>query len=191
MAQAHHKSISMLEDPRPIGHGLGRPEDVAITRAGRVFASDRHACVSEIRPDNTLRRIGTCGGEPNGLNLTVDTASMWIANFARHVLERPSLRTGDLEVSVDTVEGRPLKRANYPVLLRDGTVICSSSTQHDEPLEAIVSGASDGAIFSVRPNGHVELLADGVVYPTGLAVGPEERYLYCCRTSLGDVVRFR
>jgi len=56
-----------VTDLKPIGHGMERPEQVIVTRDGRVHASDKHSAVAEILPDGNLRRIGKAGGEPNGI----------------------------------------------------------------------------------------------------------------------------
>lgn len=178
-----------VDDVQPWGHGLVRPEDVAVDCDHRVFASDASAAVSEILPDGTLRPIGTAGGEPNGINLTCDGV-MAIANFGGHALQALDLDSGDLSTLCDSLGTRALKFPNYPVVAKDGTIYCTSSTQSDDYVLAIATGTSDGYIFCTKPDGKSELLVDGIPFPNGLALDPDENYLYCVRTSATDVVRF-
>jgi gluconolactonase len=172
------------------GAGLGRPEDVAVDRNQRVFASDARSAVSEIDDKGNLRRIGNAGGEPNGINLTIDGEGMIIANWIGHVVQKLDLDTGVISVLCDSVGDRPLTWPNYPIVARDGTIYCTSSTRSATIVTAIVEGTSDGYIFRIAPDGAVDLLVDDLLFPNGLALDEAEEYLYCVRTSAGDIVRF-
>jgi gluconolactonase len=115
---------------------------------------------------------------------------MLIANFAGHQLQSLDLSSGEVTTLCDEVAGRPLRCANYPIVSRDGTIYCSSSTQSGEYLSALVSGAADGFIARIPASGSADIVADGIIFPNALALDADERYLYCVRTSPGDVVRF-
>jgi gluconolactonase len=169
-------------------HGVTRPEDVKVTRAGRVLVSDAAAAVSEILPDGGLRRIGKAGGEPNGLAPMPD-GSIVIANFASAVLQRLDPVSGSIEVLLDQVDGQPLGAVNYPVADRHGAIWVSSSTRSD-PVATIASGEEDGFIFRVDPDGTATVVADAVAWPNCMTFDDDERYLYACRSSRCDVVRF-
>ena len=66
------------------GVGLDRPEDVAVGRDGRIFASDIQCAVAEILADGSLRRLGPpSGGAPNGINMDLE-GRVLIANFGLH-----------------------------------------------------------------------------------------------------------
>ena len=58
-----------LSSLRKTGLGLVRPEDVVVSRDGRVWASDQQSACAEILADGTLRRVGKAGGAPNGINM--------------------------------------------------------------------------------------------------------------------------
>ena len=169
-------------------HGVARPEDVKVTRAGRVLVSDAAAAVSEILPDGGLRRIGKAGGEPNGLAPMPD-GSIVIANFASAVLQRLDPVSGSIEVLLDEVDGQPLGAVNYPVADRHGAIWVSSSTRSD-PVATIASGEEDGFVFRVDPDGSATVVADAVAWPNCMTFDDDERYLYACRSSRCDVVRF-
>ncbi len=179
-----------LDDLTVVGRGVNRPEDVAVGRDGRVFVSDASAAVSEILSDGTTRAVGKAGGEPNGINLTEDNTAVVIANFASGALQRCDLATQEMSVLCDAVEGRVLRHPNYPILARDGSIYCSESSQSDDAMAAGVYGEADGYVFRLPPNGPPEIVADGIVLPNGLTLDADEHFLYCCRTTYGDVVRF-
>jgi gluconolactonase len=179
-----------LSELRALGHGLLRPEDVAVTKDGRVFASDGHAAVSEIQSDGSRRPIGRAQNEPNGINVDPDNKSIVIANLSGNVLQRCFIDSGVVTTICDRVERRALRNPNYPIFSREGDLYCASSTQRNDIVEAMIYGISDGYLFRVRPNGSVDLLAEDLLLPNGLALDANEEFLYCCRTSAGDVVRF-
>jgi hypothetical protein len=52
-----------------VGRGVDRPEQVVVAGDGRVFASDKASAVAEVFDENTVRRMGHAGGEPNGVAL--------------------------------------------------------------------------------------------------------------------------
>src|SRR4051812_48959742 len=115
-----------VTDLRTVGKGLRRPEDVAVRRNGQVFASDGNSTVSEVLPDGTLRPIGPPANEPNGINFTPDGAALIVADFSANQLIRLDIAGGEATVICDEVEGRPLTRPNYPIVMPDGTIYCTS-----------------------------------------------------------------
>ncbi|HJN92831.1 MAG TPA: hypothetical protein QGF05_08945, partial [Dehalococcoidia bacterium] len=50
-----------------VGVGVQRPEDVVVSRDGRVWLSDQASACAEVLPDGSLRRVGEAGGAPNGI----------------------------------------------------------------------------------------------------------------------------
>ena len=172
------------------GVGLKRPEDVVVSRDGRVWASDEASACAEILPDGGLRRLGKAGGRPNGINMDRESRIL-IANFALDTpdpggLQRLDPRSGAIEVLCAEVNGRALKASNYPLVDRAGNVWCSHST-YDRARSA--QGSGDGFVYRVRPDGRAELMAEGFHFANGLAMDPDESYLYVCQTMGQDVVR--
>ena len=179
----------ILTDVRITGRGVKRPEGVTACRDGRVYAADGNSTVAEILPDGSLRGIGPAAKEPNGVNLTLDGSALLVAEFGSNELLRCELSTGEVTLICDSVEGRPLARPNYPIVLSDGTVYCTSSTASDV-IDCIVYAYDDGYVCRIRPDGTADIVADGLQLPNGLAVDESESYLYVVRTSPGDVVRY-
>jgi gluconolactonase len=176
-----------------IAQGVDRPEDVVVTRDGRVFAADHQCAVVEIFADGGFKRLGPAKGAPNGINLDAQ-GRVLIANFGIYdrqdgPLERFDPATGVRETLVAEVEGRRLTSANYPVLDRAGNIWCANST-HAETWPQALDGRADGFIFVLRPDGEARIVADGLKFPNGLALSADQRWLYCAQTSAADVLRF-
>lgn len=173
-----------------VGVGLQRPEDVVVSRDGRVWASDQASACAEARPDGTLRRVGKAGGAPNGINM--DTAGrIVIANFGLGTaptgpLQLLDTETGAVSVLCDEIDGRKLVASNYPIVDRRGNVWCSHSTW-DRARSA--EGAADGFVYRVRPDGRAEVGAEGFLFANGLALDADESHLYVCQTMGRNVVR--
>ena len=172
------------------GVGLKRPEDVVVSRDGHVWASDEASACAEILPDGGLRRTGKAGGRPNGINMDRQ-GRILIANFALDTsepggLQRLDPHTGAIETLCAEVDGRALKASNYPLVDRAGNVWCSHSTWDRAGSAA---GSGDGFVYRVSPDGRAQLMAEGFHFTNGLAMDPDESYLYVCQTMGQDVVR--
>jgi gluconolactonase len=179
-----------LTSLRKVGVGLARPEDVVVTRDGRVWASDQASACAELLPGGGLRRVGKAGGAPNGINM--DTRGrILIANFGLGTaptgpLQRLDPQTGEVEVVCAQVGDRTLVASNYPIVDRAGNVWCSHSTFDRE---RAAQGLADGFVFRVRPDGRAEIMTDGLEFANGLALDRDETYLYVCQTFGFNVVR--
>lgn len=178
---------------RKIAVGIDRPEDVVVGKDGRVFASDHQCAVAEIHPDGSFTRMGPRGGAPNGVNMDLQ-GRVLIANFGIYdqepgPLQRFDPATGAHETLVAEVGGRRLTSANYPVIDGAGNIWCANSTDAPTWPQAL-DGRADGFIFVLRPDGSCEIVAEGLKFPNGLALCPNERFLYCAQTSAADVLRF-
>ncbi len=174
-----------------IGHGIERPEHVAVTSDGRVFASDRGSAVAEILGEEEIRRIGNAGGEPNGIAID-HRGHFLIANWGSGVLQDLDPGSGEITPVVSgEVRGRPLKWLNYVLVDSSGALWCSVSTAADDLLDTIARGTADGYIFRVAPDrSSTAVVASGVQFPNCMALDGDEDYLYVARTLAADAVRF-
>ncbi|MGE0484103.1 MAG: SMP-30/gluconolactonase/LRE family protein [Gammaproteobacteria bacterium] len=175
-----------------VGLGVQRPEDVVVTRDGRVWLSDQASACAEVLADGSLRRVGAAGGAPNGINL--DRAGrIVIANYGHDVGRGPLQRldpiTGEIENLCEMIDGRTLVTCNYPVIDSQDRVWCTHSTWGGEGFGA--DAPKDGFVFRVDLDGRVQVLAEGIDFANGCALDAAEDYLYVCETVGCDVVRFR
>jgi len=176
-----------------IALGIDRPEDVVVSKEGRVFASDHQCTVAEILPDGSFVRLGPKGGAPNGLNMDTQ-GRILVANFGIYDREEGPLQrfdpvTGIHETLLAEVGGKRLTSANYPVMDRAGNIWCANST-HAETWPRALDGRTDGFIFVLRPDGSSDIVAEGLKFPNGMALSADESWLYCAQTSGADVMRF-
>lgn len=178
-----------------IGHGLSRPEDVAVTRDGKVFASGDRYGVAELLPDLSWRNIGPpSGGAANGITIDVQ-GRILIANYGLHTgdpgpLERLDLVTGIRETLLSEVDGQQLISSNYLIVDRAGNIWCSHSTQANSFAQAAMEKRTDGFIFVLRPDGSSSIVGDGLAFANGLALSADEKYIYCAQTLGSNVMRF-
>lgn len=175
----------------PIGRGVGRPEHVQVARDGRVFASDKASAVARLIDENTIRRIGQAGGEPNGIALDRD-GHFLIANWGLGELQDLDPETGEITTMLSgELDGRPLRWLNFVLVDSVRALWCSVSTMADDLMDTIAHGTADGFIFRVAPDRQsVQVIADEVNFPNCMALDRDERYLYVVRTLTADVVRF-
>jgi gluconolactonase len=176
-----------------IAVGIDRPEDVVVSRDGRVFASDHQCAVAEIFPDGSFKRLGPKGGAPNGINMDRQ-GRIVIANFGIYdqtdgPLERFDPATGKHETLLAEVGGKRLTSANYPVIDGAGNIWCANST-HAETWPQALDGRTDGFIFVLRADGSSAVVAEGLKFPNGMALSADGKTLYCAQTSGADVMVF-
>ena len=181
----------MITGLHPIGRGVDRPEHVVVAGDGRVFASDKASAVAELIDENTVRRFGQAGGEPNGIALD-RYGHFLIANFGLGVLQDLDPATGAITAVLDQqLEGRPLRWLNFVLVDSFGALWCSVSTMADDLVDTIARGTADGFIFRVTPDRRsAHVVADAVSFPNCMALDRNEDYLYVVRTVAADVVRF-
>ena len=182
-----------LTDFRKLAEGIERPEDVVVSRDGRVFASVHQATVAEILPDGTFKHLGPKRGAPNGINID-QRGQIIVANFGIYDREAGPLEAFDLEtgaraILLAAVEGRRLTASNYPLIDSAGNIWCANSTSAASWPEAL-DGRTDGFIYVMRPDGSSSIVADALKFPNGLAISADERTLFCCQTTGADVLRF-
>ena len=175
----------------PVGRGVDRPEHVVVAGDGRVFASDKASAVAELIDENTVRRMGQAGGEPNGIALDRD-GHFLIANFGWGVLQDLDPVTGAITTVLGgQLDGRPLRWLNFVLVDSVGALWCSVSTMADDLVDTIARGTADGFIFRVTPDRQsAQVVADAVSFPNCMALDRNEDYLYVVRTVAADVVRF-
>jgi sugar lactone lactonase YvrE len=180
-----------VTDLTPVGHGIERPEHVVVTSDGRIFASDKGSAVAEILGENSIRRIGTAGGEPNGIAID-QRGHFLIANFGSGVLQDLDPDSGNITPLLSgEVDGHPLKWLNYVLADSSGALWCSVSTATDDLLDTLSRGTADGYILRVAPDrSTATVVARGVQFPNCMALDRDEDYLYVVRTLAADVLRF-
>jgi gluconolactonase len=177
-----------LSSLKKIGKGLVRPEDVVVSREGRVWAADQESACAEILPDGSLRRVGKAGGAPNGINMDLE-GNIVIANYLDGPVQRLDVTTGEVTTICEAIDGVQLTHANYPAIDSRGNIWCSNSTFAD-PWELALDGRADGFLFRISPDGRAKILAENIRFANGIALDEDERHVFVCQTTGCNVLRF-
>ena len=177
-----------------VGVGAQRPEDVVVSRDGRVWLSDPESAAAEALPDGTLNRVGNAGGSPNGINMDAD-GRIVIANVGgletpggTGPVQRLDVDTGEIEVLADQIDGIPLVSSNYPHVDSQGRIWVTHSTSQSGP--DAFSGKPDGFLFRIETDGALTMLATEISFANGVTLDPQEEHAYVCSTMGCHVLRF-
>ncbi|MCY3734269.1 MAG: SMP-30/gluconolactonase/LRE family protein [Chloroflexi bacterium] len=178
-----------------VGVGVQRPEDVVVSRDGRVWMADEASAAAEALPDGTLNRVGNAGGLPNGNNMDLE-GRIIIANVGglegdggSGPVQRLDVDTGEIEVLADEIDGIPLMLSNYPHIDSQGRIWVTHSTSRSGD-EALAAGDDDGFLFRIETDGSLTMLATEVEFPNGITLDPREENAYVCSTTGCHVLRF-
>ena len=188
-----------------LGHDLQRPECILAERDGSLWSADAHGGVVHLWPDGrqelvTQKRSSeftrsaddvarfTQGTLPNGLAFDRD-GHFLISNFGTDCLERMT-RTGETEVLLDAIEGRPIGKVNF--VLRDSRdrLWITVSTRVRNWVEALVPDLADGYIVRLDHRGP-RIVAEGLRFTNEVRLDAAEEWLYVVETTGGRILRFR
>ena len=146
---------------------------------GPVFDSDGTLWCTEAYAGNLVRwrpdvegfdRVDV-GGVPNALAVDVND-NLWICDFETDSVRRVDPGSGTSEIVVDSVDGNSLDKPNDLAFDAEGNLVftCSGDPE-DAPNEPTQY------VCCYRPDGSVEKIADGLVFPNGLTFTPEDELI--------------
>ena len=189
-----------------IGHDLERPECILAERDGTIWSADARGGVVRIAPDGTQqlivqdvtrdaagssfadRYVNTQGSLPNGLAFDAD-GNFLIANFGTDALELMT-RDGATRTLLDSIEGRPLGKANFVTRDRKGRLWLTVTTQMVPWTRHVETMSTDGYIALIDERG-VRIVADGLCGTNELRFDTAEAWLYVAETTARKITRFR
>jgi gluconolactonase len=123
-------------------------------------------------PD-TLREAGANGlyAEPAGTVLLADSGTRVVARFDPKTKQKTTLAVG--------YEGKKFNSPNDVVRRSDGAVFFTDPPYGLKDLDqSPVKELKFNGVYRVDTNGSVHLLDDGLSFPNGIALSPDERTLY-------------
>ncbi|MFT4180439.1 MAG: SMP-30/gluconolactonase/LRE family protein [Rhizobium sp.] len=194
------------EDIRFIGSGLERPECILAERDGTLWSADARGGVMRIDPDGTQelilqkglennvpssfedRYVNTMGSLPNGLAFDAN-GDFLIANFGTDRLEFMK-RSGESRVLIDSIDGRPVGKANFVTRDSKGRLWLTVTTQMVPWTDHVKTNSRDGYIALIDEKG-VRIVADDLCGTNELRFDAKEEWLYVAETTSRNIARFR
>jgi gluconolactonase len=173
-----------------VAEGVTRPEGIAEAPDGSIWASDKAGAAVQLRPDGSIRPVGSAGGEPNGINFLPD-GRLLIANL-QGTVQVLDPGTGAVDPLLTEVDGVPVTHANYVLADAEGFVWATESFRQSyrtREWAEQMRARPDGWLFVSRPDGSAEILAEGLSFANGLALSPDGAHLYVAETFSGRISR--
>ncbi|WP_461096914.1 SMP-30/gluconolactonase/LRE family protein [Spirosoma luteolum] len=161
-----------MEDVRVLVSGLRFPESPCFDSTNCLWCVEQEGQGLFCRDrDGSEMRIHT-GGRPNGLVAQGDY--IWFCDSGYNAIRRLNIQTRQIETVLDSINGEPLAMPNDLIFDPAGNLIFSCPGPPD--------GDALGYVAVYDTNGQVEVIADGLDYPNGLAFFPEETSLLIAET---------
>jgi gluconolactonase len=180
--------IIALEKIKTIGGGLCRPEGVMALGDGSLYAADGRGHCARIKRDGRTSFFGNVGGLPNGLCVDKN-GSCIIANIGNGEVQ--SLHPdGSHRVLMTEANGKRMYTPNFPFMDSKERIWVSNSTARQDLGAALQSPAPDGCVVLIE-GGNPRIIAEGICFANGIALDPEEKYLYVAETMMRRVLRYR
>ncbi len=189
-----------LDHPRllPIPVGAG-PEDVAIDASGRLVAGgddgriwrwDFDAAAGDVAPP-TPTVVAETGGRPLGIELDPRDGSLIVCDAYQGLLRVTD--DGRIKTLAAEASGRRLVFCNNAAVARDGTVFFTDSSDR-YPLSVwkrdLLEHRPNGRLIAWHPEtGRAEVLTDGLYFPNGVALTPDESALLLAETTTHRLLR--
>ena len=148
------------------------PEDVVVDAEGQIWTGVDDGRIVRISPESgETTVVGDTGGRPLGLHMARD-GRLLICDSPRGLLAMDT-STGEFEILVDEVDGRPLRFCSNVTETADGTIYFTESTSaftYADMLAPILEARGRGSLFRRDPDGTVLTLVPGLYFANGLTL---------------------
>lgn len=175
-----------------IARGAGEgPEAVAIGADGRLFTGYLDGRIVAIDPDDgSVEVLENTGGRPLGMAFAPD-GSLYIADAVRGLLQLDT--DGGLRLVADTAGDRRFGFVDDVTVAADGTVYFTDASWkfgvHEVELD-FYEHRPHGRVLRHDPaTGRTDVIADGLHFANGVALGPGDEYLLVTETARYQVWR--
>lgn len=161
-----------MDKVRVLVDGLKFPEGPSFDETGCLWCVEQEGEGLLCRDkDGSLMRVHT-GGRPNGS--VVRGEYLWFCDSGQNSIRRMHVDTRKIETVVDKIGGLPLNMPN-DLLFDDHNNLIFSCPGSPE-------GGGMGYVAVYTPNGIAQVIADGLMYPNGLALFPTTKTLLIAET---------
>ncbi len=181
------------------------PEDLAVDRAGRVYAAVEDGGILALTPEGGFERWAETGGRPLGIEFGpgpggADGAEvLYVADAFRGLLAiGPDRRP---RVLVDAVDGVPVRYADDLDIADDGTLYFSDAStkfaaaDHGGTYPASVLDLNEHGghgrliAYDIR-SGAARVVLDGLQFANGVALSHDQRAVLIAETGMYRVIRW-
>ena len=168
-------------EPYPVVADIAFAEGPIFDQAGNLYFVNYHTLgtIGRRTPDGTVSVWVHTGGQANGLK--VDGAgNIVVADYGAKRITRIHPITRKIEVLTDSYDGKPYLGPNDVCLDLAGNIYFTDPTgsSKEKPI---------GAVYRIAMHNHavkrVTRLADGLAFPNGLAVSPDQKRLYVAESG--------
>ena len=173
-----------------VGAGNG-PEGVALDREGRVYAGYLDGRIVRMDPaSGQLDELGNTGGRPLGMVIGPG-GEIYVADADKGLVQ---VENGQVKVLSTTAGGKPFKFVDDVDVSADGNSLYFSDASarfgiHELMSDVLEHGGSGRLLRYDRASGETTVLKDGLYFPNGVALGPNEDYLLFDETARYQVSR--
>lgn len=164
--------------------GLDHSECVVVHPDGSVWCGGEIGQIYRIDPSGKkVEEVANTGGFVLGLAFSPEADWLAICDIRKQAVLRLDLASMKIETLVETVGDYRLKTPNYPAFTREGALYFSDSGDFN---------TVTGLIFRVEKSGKKAFWAGGTLnFANGIALAPDESYLYVVESFLPGISRFR
>ena len=156
-----------METIHVLAEGLQFPESPAFDAAGNLWCAEQTGEGLFCRyTDGRTKRVRT-GGKPRGL--ACYEGDLWFCDSERNTVRRINIRTEEIETIIDQHSGRLLDAPYDLIFDESGNLIITCPGPSNSSQNGYV------AVYSA--NGVVDIIAEGLLHPTGLNFYPDTQTL--------------
>lgn len=161
--------------------GFKFPEGPAFDRDGNLFIVNVDTGdISKISPEGRGETFVNTGGAPNGAKFHAD-GDLFIADRKKGIIAVSP--QGEMRVIADHYQGQKLNGPNDLIFDPHGNLYFTDP--HGSSAENPV-----GCVYRVSSDGKITCLADRLAFPNGLALSPDEKYLFVADTRKNRILRY-
>ena len=161
-----------MDKVRVLVDGLKFPEGPSFDETGCLWCVEQEGQRLLCRDkDGSLMRVHT-GGRPNGA--VIQGKFLWFSDSHQNAIRRMHIDTKSIETIIEEVGGHPLDMPNDLLFDDHNNLIFSCPGSLDNE--------TFGYVAVYTPTGLVQVIADGLSYPNGLAFFPTTKTLLVVET---------
>ncbi|MGC4880787.1 SMP-30/gluconolactonase/LRE family protein [Micromonospora sp. DT43] len=180
-------------DLLPLPEGAVGPEDVLVDPGGRVISGDEDGNLwwwpADAPAGTRPRLLAETGGRPLGIEADPSGESLIVCDAYRGLLRV----TPDGVVHELTGTAPPVHLANNATVARDGTVYFTDSSDRfpvSHWKRDLLEHRPNGRVLAHHPGtGRTEVVTDGLYFPNGIALTPDESALMLVETTTHRLLR--